>query len=1009
MKFLYILAVTLLLSLVPQTGWSQANVPVRAGIHERSNRLVFDWTHTVGYTTSQNGNTYQIQFETPATAQMRSVMSVNPPFIKNIKQQNNAKGLLVTFDIPDKARVETFRLDSKIAFDVLHMDSKPPSFSGAGTTIPAENQTRTAADQKQPETKPAQEPVQPSNTQQEKPATLEEPPPPVAPAATPNTVTVPNTSAGFRTLADELEGKPSERGLQAPSSSAPATADQQQTPATIKGTVIRLNPGENQFTKLAAFTRAGKLWIVLDKALPKLMPKVEGENVDVLSKNARRIDQPKATAFALDIPEGKIVYSIRRDKTEWQIWLNPGDRPYLPDDISVNVVQANPKASSVLTLYTGEQPSVIQMKDSATGERLWIVPVRSPEGRISQPRLSPGYEFLQTLMGAAVILRDDNLQIGVAKDLVQISAKDNKKMLLSNPTDRAKGLQEALLIPMFRLDVPELKTKTFTERRQELQDKLTEVAKDPAKKSLLLMDMARLYISEGFGQEAAGLLRIARSINKPIEATREFHALRGMASALSGDQEQAEEDLKMDQLQSQPAAKLWLGYAYAQNSQWQAARAVFVDSAKSEQSFPEKLQPRLILAKAESALETNDIVTASQELKKITDTKKLRPAEVAAHDYIGSAIALATDDKKAALPALQELAKGNNQLYRVKAELELVAQKVAAKEMDNAKAIERLERLRFSWRGDRLEIQILRQLGQYYINNGQYMDGLTLWRQAAGLSQNTDDTDAITENMQNVFKKLYVEGDADKMQPLQAVALFQRFRELTPPGAEGTKALTRLADRLASVDLLDQADALLEKQFRQNATGEEAAMMGAKLASWRLLNGNASGALKALDESTQETALPEELSQGRLLLRARALADTGKVDEGLALLNTVQSDEGLRLKADINWRQNRWSDALTSLQALVTNYRNEGKTAVDGPMPGLIMKMGIALTLDGNTKGMELLKAQYGEYMATTPRAQAFNLITTQSRGSSLADLDTLKNQVNEVELFQTFLKNFGK
>ena len=38
----------------------------------------------------------------------------------------------------------------------------------------------------------------------------------------------------------------------------------------------------------------------------------------------------------------------------------------------------------------------------------------------------------------------------------------------------------------------------------------------------------------------------------------------------------------------------------------------------------------------------------------------------------------------------------------------------------------------------------------------------------------------------------------------------------------------------------------------------------------------------------------------------------------------------------------------------------------------------------------------------------AFDLITKPSRGSSLADLQTLKNQVGEVELFEEFLKNFN-
>ncbi|MDB5477953.1 MAG: hypothetical protein JWM96_448, partial [Alphaproteobacteria bacterium] len=805
-------------------------------------------------------------------------------------------------------------------------------------------------------------------------------------------------TAPLQTLAQQLEAKPPESELQEQKETAPPVAE----PAVpTAGMMILLDPGT--FTKLAAFNRAGKLWLVVDKNLPGFAPKFQGEGNEALAQSMQRMESSKATAFIFDTPPNGTVYSIRHQKSEWRIALNPGDKPYLPDNVPVNIAD---DAKSI-SIYAGENPTVLPFTDPVLGDKIWVVPMRTPEGRILARHETPGYNILPSLIGAALIIKDDALNLGILKDMVMLQAQ-GKKIPLSSEADRAKSLKQAEYNPVFRLDVPKLKAIEFNAQRQELEAALVEQKSD-SKKAAILMDLARLNMQHGFGQEANGLLRIAKDLSPAIETSREYRALRGISAALTGDTATAEADLKSDELQSYPAAKLWLGSAQARNNNWPEARNSFAETGSAESAFPPMLQPRLILAKAEALTDAGDIAAVGNELKKISDEKMLSPSEKAELSYIRARMAGIAKDKETSAELLEALANGTDPLYRTKAVLALTAQQVADKQIKLPQAIETLEQLRFSWRGDRLEIDVLRALGQYYIDNGQYLEGLDIWRQAAGLSKNDGDTDAITQNMQNVFKQLFVDGKADKLPAIKSVSLFERFRELTPPGEQGDIAQSRLATRLASVDLLDQADVLMDKQLQQNKTGEQAAATGAKLASWRLLNNNPAGALKALDDSTQNDSLPEKLSGQRLLLRARALADKNQVDEALALLNTDQSAEALSLKADINWRQNRWSDAIDAMQNLTVKYRDDGKTDSKGPMPGLILKMAIALTLDGNTKGVELLAAQYGTFMATTDKAQAFNLITKPSRGSALADLATLKGQVGEVELFQKFLKDFSK
>ena len=56
--------------------------------------------------------------------------------------------------------------------------------------------------------------------------------------------------------------------------------------------------------------------------------------------------------------------------------------------------------------------------------------------------------------------------------------------------------------------------------------------------------------------------------------------------------------------------------------------------------------------------------------------------------------------------------------------------------------------------------------------------------------------------MANVFERLFLQGQADRMAPIEAVALFYQYQELTPIGADGDRMIRRLADRLIAFNLL---------------------------------------------------------------------------------------------------------------------------------------------------------------------------------------------------------------
>ena len=67
-------------------------------------------------------------------------------------------------------------------------------------------------------------------------------------------------------------------------------------------------------------------------------------------------------------------------------------------------------------------------------------------------------------------------------------------------------------------------------------------------------------------------------------------------------------------------------------------------------------------------------------------------------------------------------------------------------------------------------------------------------------------------------------------------ALYDEFRELTPPGAEGDRMIAALADRLMTIDLFVRAGDLLERQVKTRLSGADKVAAGTRLAAIRLLD-----------------------------------------------------------------------------------------------------------------------------------------------------------------------------
>ena len=164
-----------------------------------------------------------------------------------------------------------------------------------------------------------------------------------------------------------------------------------------------------------------------------------------------------------------------------------------------------------------------------------------------------------------------------------------------------------------------------------------------------------------------------------------------------------------------------------------------------------------------------------------------------------------------------------------------------------------------------------------------------------------------------LFAELYLGPKGDDMKPVDALAMFYEFRELTPIGRRGDEMIRRLADRLAAVDLLDQAAELLQYQVDKRLEGAARAQVAARLAMVYLTNRKPDRAIAAL-RLTRIADLSGELRQQRLLLEARAQSDIGRHDLALDIISNITGREAIRLRSDIYWASRQWREASEQIE-----------------------------------------------------------------------------------------------
>ena len=747
-------------------------------------------------------------------------------------------------------------------------------------------------------------------------------------------------------------------------------------------------------TAAAVFQRADSLWIVFDSKAAIDLSALDGEASRTI-RGATFTHAPDADIVRVRLDRPHLTGVV----SEGPVWtVIVGDS--VPDpthalEIDRNMIGSN---RSSVTIPFQEPHQLHRIDDADVGDQLFVVTAFAPARGFINAQDFVEFRALASTQGVVVEPLADDVNVELAPDKIVISRPGG--LTLSSSLQRV--LRGNALRPvtfdsqLWGLD----QQATYTERQSVL---VAAAASAPASKRLpTRLDLARFYIARDMYPEAKGVLDVALTEDRPPEEQVSANVLRAVTEVMMNRPDDALRDLASPSVGDQHDAPLWRALAYARQGKWAQARDRFKNVEAAIATLPVELQRVTLRDQMRAAIETGDFATAADELNDFETIGVPREMQPGISVLIGR-LAEGMGHSEDALAAYRTAADSWDRPAAAQGRLRETALRFTLGDLKRKDVITELESLTTVWRGDETEIEALKILARLYTEEGRYRDAFYVMRSAMSVHPNWDMTRRIQEEAATTFEALFLSGKGDTLPAIDALALFYDFRELTPAGRRGDEMIRRLADRLVSVDLLDQAAELLQYQVDHRLQGAARAQVATRLAVIYLMNHKADRALATL-QVTRTAEVSTELRNQRLLLEARALSDIGRHDLALEVATHVDGREAIRLRSDILWTAWRWRESAEQIELLYGDRWKDWQPLSDVEHTD-ILRAAIGYALGDDALGLGRFREKYAAKMAQTADARAFEVVSAPI-GTAGTEFREIARAAASVDTLEAFLRD---
>lgn len=1006
-------------------GSLRPRVELQVGRHPTFTRFSFGWNTSYNAAFVRDGKSVAISFDNYAPLDLSTVVTNLPEGLEHVEALKIDDNLNVILTVSDAANIRAFRDEDVYVMDItVPRDDDAPAISGLdnagrptaallgsdvvqdGPPTPAGasqiTEAQGNASQTTSELLPLGEDSQASdaNAQQRLAEFV---------------LDARNYQETIIPLAEPtpMSEQPKAAPRPAPEADAPETSNEDRTMLLVDARVVEGNASfsfpYNEEVAAALFRRERALWMIFDTSVPMELSLARSV-AQALDASLVKISLQNATVVRLDLPRPMFA-NIAKRGTNWVVSVGetifePGKALTLNpivDDQGRAQIKAN--LDSVGTIH--------KIFDETAGDLIFVATSTGQSQGVLREQQFAELNIFPSAHGLAGTSFVDDMKVSAGTDHVLISR--NGGLSLSSK-DQSNGFNLALSLlaedeaDKATVSLAALLLDAHTEPGKAFRDAADAIARrvafaKPTDRPTQRMEAARFYLANNMPHEALGMIKLAIDEGPSLENDTDMLMLQAAANTLANRPKKAMQLLTNQRLEDNSDAAFWASMSASDMQDWEASYGNLRRGRSVLGAYPIAVQHRFLLSGAKASLEYNDRAFSDTLLSEINPST-LSERHLANYLVLRGRIAKEAGDEEQALRSWAQARALGQRPESAEADLLTLQYQGTVGDISKEDLIRELSGLSLRWRGDEIELQSLRLLSQLFAEDGHFRESFQSMKTAVLVDRGADTTRSLQDEISKRFEDLFLHGGAAALDPVQALALYYDFRELTPIGAKGDEMVRKLASRLIDVDLLSQATELLAHQVDNRLRGTARAQIAADLAFVHILNQEPHLALQVI-RRTQQAQLPNLLDRQRRLLEAKALADTGKPDLAVTLVRNLLGTDAERLIADIQWDAQRWQGAAESYERVAgDSWADSAPLAANQRLD--VLKSGIAYSLARDNLGLQRLRSKFAEKMGDSEDASAFDVVTGPLEEQGFA-FRSLSRKLTEADTMRTFLADYRR